>query len=100
MTTAYTRLYADDTTACGLASQLTRKGKLSGAISVVMADGSKRATLVEALKAADVHVSAVVGSAERLAGGAAALVAKVSHKPLGAAKLLRSTSRPCGTCCA
>ncbi|SOB93218.1 hypothetical protein [Rhodobacter maris] len=90
MTTAITRLYADADTAGDIARQLTREGIKPGAVTVVTADGRKRAALVEALKTAGVHESAVAGYAERLAGGAAALVAKVSHKPLGAAKLVRT----------
>lgn len=100
MTTAKTRLYADAESACGIASLLRKKGIRPGAVTVVTADGCKRVALDQALKAAGVHIRAVVGSAERLAGGAAALVAKVSHKPLGAAQVLRIISARCGCCCA
>lgn len=90
MATVITRLYADEKTACDIARQLRSEGIPKRALTVVTADGKKGAALKEALKSAGVNDSAVAGYAERVAGGAAALVAKVNYKPLGAAKLVRS----------
>jgi len=90
MATVITRLYADEKTACDIARQLRSEGISKRALTVVVADGKKGAVLAEALKSAGVHKSAAAGYAERVAGGAAALVAKVNYKPLGAAKLVRS----------
>lgn len=90
MTTVITRLYADEETACDIARQLKSEGIPKRALKVVVADGNKGAALAEALKSAGVHSSAAAGYAERVAGGAAALVAKVNYKPLGAAKLVRA----------
>lgn len=92
MTTVITRLYADDKTACDIARQLKADGIPKKALQVIVADGRKRPALIEALKSAGVHDSAAAGYADRVAAGAAALVAKVNYKPLGAAKIVRTVT--------
>jgi hypothetical protein len=89
MTTVITRLYADEKTACDIARQMKNEGIPKRALKVVVADGLKGGALTEALKSAGVHKRTAAGYAERVAGGAAALVAKVNYKPLGAAKIVR-----------
>ena len=97
MTTVITRLYAEEKTARDIANRLIHEGISISALQVVKAEGRKRPALTEALKAAGVHASAVAGYADCLAAGGAAVVAKVNHKPLGAAKIVRNTTAKAAT---
>ncbi len=85
MTINITRLFPDEATARKAADRLRFKGLPAREMSVIVASDGTRA----ALEKAGVHASALDAYASGIASGNAAVVARTTYTPLGAAKMTR-----------
>jgi len=92
MTTVITRLYADEKTADMVAQRLRWEGLPARAVQVITGAGSDRPAIEASMNRAKVHETAVPAYADRVAAGAALLVARATYKPLGAAQIVRDVT--------
>lgn len=89
-TTIITRLYADTKAAQAVQSRLLERKFRRADVELVSArEGEDAKTLEARLKQAWVHESAAPVYAEKIAGGAAALVVQANYRPLGARRIVR-----------
>jgi hypothetical protein len=89
-TTIITRLYADTKAANAVRNRLLGAKFRTADVEVVSAnEGEKAAALAARLKKAWVHESAAKAYAEKIAGGAAALVVQANYRPLEARRIAR-----------
>jgi hypothetical protein len=92
MTTVITRLFESENLANGVADRLRWEGIPNRAVRVVEAKEGEAATdLADRLNQAGVHESTVKAYAQHMAKGHAAIVVHATHKPLGAARIVRDT---------
>jgi len=90
MTTIITRLYANERSANAVADRLSSEGLPKSALKVVT--GTDRDKIQHRLMQAQVHRDAAPVYAESVAGGTALLIVRATHKPLGAARIVREVT--------
>ena len=92
MTTVITRLFESENLAYGIADRLRWEGIPQRAVRVLTsAEGEDPTDLTARLAKAGVHETAVDAYARQVAAGSAAVVVSATHKPLGAARIVRNT---------
>lgn len=90
MTTIITRLYSDRRAARAVRKKLLEAKFREPSFDVISArEGEDRAKLESRLARAMVHADAVSGYAEKIMGGASAVVIRADYRPLGARRIAR-----------